>query len=218
MTTAKLIYLCIIFGLAILFVYFTFRKKKINGEILPEKEWIDIDLKDPEDTRYSMTSEEKTTLNQARTTIVNTSGVTNKICINSGWFNRIENLMNDSYVVYKNAAYPRFTPSEKHFIYFRNLYYRSVKAGKLLEMAESDIGKKVLELHKIRFDSISSNERHQIVELQKSLPQLQSIISKEKHSVWNNTHRLKILISRCGRSGSIWYKKHRMYQRIKYGK
>lgn len=217
MTTTKLVYLGIIFGLAVLFMYFALRKRKRTEEP-PKEEWVNIDLKDTNDTRYSLPPEEKTALAKAKKTIVQTSSVTNKICVSSSWFNKIENLVNDAYVIYRNAEAPRFAPSEANFIYFRNLYYRSVKAGKLLEEAESEVGNKVLALHRIRFNDISSTERHQIIELQKNLPQLQSLIAKEKHHVWNNTHRLKLLISRCGRSGSIWYKKHRKYQKIKYGK
>ena len=217
MTTTKLVYLGVIFGLAVLFMYFALRKKK-RPEEPPKEEWVNIDLKDSNDTRYSLPPEEKTALAKAKKTIVLTSSVTNKICVSNSWFNKIENLVNDAYVIYKNAGAPRFAPSEANFIYFRNLYYRSVKAGKLLEEAESEVGNKVLALHRIRFNDISSIERHQIIELQKNLPQLQSLIAKEKHHVWNNTHRLKLFISRCGRSGSIWYKKHRKYQKIKYGK
>lgn len=227
MTTTKIAILCVIFGLGIVFLYLAFCKKKRTKHksgkksitnIPPEGEWINVDLKDNNDQKYTLPNEERTTLSNARTAVYRGTRAAINMHISQSWYDRIERLVDNAYTIYRNANAPRFTPSESRFMYFRNLYYRSVKAGKLLEEADNEIGNKVLALHRIRFDSISSDERRQIMELQKSLPKLQSLISEEKHNVWNNTHSLKLLVSKCGRSGYNWYVNLVNNQRRKYGK
>jgi len=227
MTTTKIAILCVIFGLGIIFLYLAFRKKKktrpksvkkIITNIPPEEEWINVDLNDNNDQKYTLPNEERTTLSNAKTAVYRGTRAAINIHISQSWYDRIERLIDDAYTIYRNANAPRFTPSKSRFMYFRNLYYRSVKAGKLLEEAENEVGNKVLSLHRIRFDSISDDERCQIMELQKSLPKLQALISKEKHNVWHNTHRLKLLIRKCGRPGYKWYVNLVKNQRRKYGK
>ena len=76
----------------------------------------------------------------------------------------------------------------------------------------------MLALHRIRFSSITPEERKQIMMLQKELPKLQSLICEKKKSVWNNTHKLKTLIKNCGSKGRKWFWRNLLNKEKKYGR
>lgn len=199
MSNQKLVVFCIIFGLSVLFFFLALHRKKKETV-----DWSTIQLDDSNDKAYSLPNEDASSLQNARRTIIYNKSASQRAALSEEWLNSLKRLIKAANTIYRNADSPQYAPSDSSYKYYKMLYYRSVKAGKLLEAAENTVGEKVLALHRIRFDSISSEERKQIMALQKELPKLQSLLCKEKHRVWNNTHKLKCYIKRCGKQGRTW--------------
>ena len=214
MSIHKLMILAIIFGLSFIFLVLTFRRKKDDGGV----DWNKVKLNDTKDRAYSLPSDDASSIQNAKQTILYNARASRRVDLTTDWLNSLDSLVRAAYTIYRNSDSPQYAPSTSTYRYFKMLYYRSVKAGKMLESAEKTVGSKVLSLHRIRFDSIGADERKQIMALQKELPKLQSLISKEKHRVWNNTHKLKQMIKRCGRQGSSWYWRNLLNRQMKYGK
>ncbi len=214
MSEHKLVMLCIIFGLSILFFFLAFCRKKKD-----KVDWSKIQLNDGKDRAYALPSDDVSSLQSVKRTIIYNKRASQRVALSEEWVNSLDRLVRAAYTIYRNADSPQYAPSSSTYQYFKMLYYRSVKAGKMLETAENTVGEKVLALHRIRFDSISSEERKQIMVLQKELPKLQSLLCKEKHRVWNNTHKLKYhFIKHCGSQGNSWYWHNFWHRKHKYGK
>ena len=214
MSEHKLMILAIIFGLSFIFLALAFRRKKKDDDV----DWNKVKLNDTKDRAYSLPSDDASSLQNAKQTILYNARASQRIALTAEWLNSLDNLVRAAYTIYRNSDSPQYVPNSSTYQYFKMLYYRSVKAGKMLESAENTVGSKVLSLHRIRFDSIGAEERKQIMTLQKELPKLQSLLSKEKHRVWNNTHKLKLMIKRCGHQGSSWYWRNLLNRQRKYGK
>lgn len=213
MSEHKLMILVIIFGLSFIFLVLAFRRKKNDDDV----DWNKVKLNDTKDRTYSLPNDDASSLQNAKQTILYNAKASQRVALTADWLNSLDSLVRAAYTIYRNSYSPQYAPCASTYQYFKMLYYRSVKAGKMLESAENTVGRKVLSLHRIRFDSIRAEERKQIMVLQKELPKLQSLLSKEKHRVWNNTHKLKLMIKHCGRQGSSWYWRNLLNRQRKYG-
>lgn len=214
MSDHKLVMLCLIFGLSFVFFMLAFYRKKKTDK---KADWSRIQLKDRKDKAYALPGETVSSLQSTRRTVLCNAKASAHVVLTEEWLDSLNQLVKAAYTICRNAESPQYAPSASTYQYYKMLYYRLVKAGKMLEEEEKAVGSKVLSLHHIRFGSISADERRQIMILQKELPRLQSLLNREKRRVWNQTHRLKLMIRRCGRQGSSWYWHHLLHHQRKYG-
>jgi hypothetical protein len=247
MSVFKILALVIIFGLGIFLLVQAFKPnkpKKVdnnsrgngpskngnggNGPVDDEDDeskvdWGKIKLKDIQDKQYELPSNENTVLINSKRAVNNNANapvlVRMRISVTSDWYNSIDQLVRDAHTVFKNANSPQYPTRAENFLYYRQLYYRSVKAGQLLHDAENRVQQKLNSLHAIQFDNtFSKADRRTIIDLQNSLKAFKDVIHNEKIGVWNNTHNLKGLIRRCGNRGKTWYEINKKHHIENFGK
>jgi hypothetical protein len=191
MSVFKVLALVIIFGLGIFLLVQAFKPNDDNIEEPPPG-----GIKDDNDKPYELPSEQNTVLINSQNVIYHNTHaqvlLRVRISVTSDWYNSIDQLVRDAYTVFKNANSPQYPTCAENFLYFRNLYYRSVNAGQLLNEAEDRVQQKLNSLHAIRFnDTFSQSDINTILNLQKSLKAFKDVIHSEKIGIWNNIHNLK---------------------------
>lgn len=177
-----------------------------------------ISLHDSRDTRVTLSSDKRQTIAVNRQAVQRVSLASYGVDLSLSWFSNVERLIDEANTIIANSSRPALPTTDANFIYHRNLYYRLIKAGKLLEEAENKVGREVLKLHKVKFDHITADQRKAIMTLQKELPVFQSLLSKMKKDSWNLTHSQKYRAGSCGHGGKIWLDRNLENKRAKYGK
>lgn len=207
----------ILLGIAIIIIILIAVKisksEKTGDSIIAEQ------LRDSRDRKVSLDSATKRVLTDAKSAayyIRNINSAT--LDLSAKWFEDLTEIVDAANVVIYNSRNPKLKPSSKTFNYFNGLYIRLVNASAVLTECEQSIGEAVLSLHKIRFNTITKEERKAIMLLQKILPRVQSIVSAQKRECYSATHNAKILIGKCGKGGRIWLERNIRNKQIRYGK
>lgn len=179
-----------------------------------------IPLNDPRDKNVALSSDAKSTISRTKVATSNVQCISAaRLNITTNYLDNVLRLVSEANTIIYNSQHPSLLPKASTLDYHKNLYYRMVKAAKLLESCENQIGSEVMKLHRIKFNnSISRDDRRKIIELQAQLPKLQSLICRFKKESWNAIHNQKINISKCGNSGRHWYNRNLRNKQIKYGK
>lgn len=207
----------ILLGIAIIIIILIAVKisksEKSGDSIIAEQ------LRDSRDRKVSLDSATKRVLTDAKSAayyIRNINSAT--LDLSAKWFEDLTEIVDAANVVIYNSRNPKLKPGSKTFNYFNGLYIRLVNASAVLTECEQSIGEAVLSLHKIRFNTITKEERKAIMLLQKILPRVQSIVSAQKRECYSATHNAKILIGKCGKGGRIWLERNIRNKQIRYGK
>ena len=121
MSIHKLMILAIIFGLSFIFLVLTFRRKKDDGGV----DWNKVKLNDTKDRAYSLPSDDASSIQNAKQTILYNARASRRVDLTTDWLNSLDSLVRAAYTIYRNSDSPQYAPSTSTYPYFKMLYYRS---------------------------------------------------------------------------------------------